>query len=63
MALGYFDRAEEAFLVAIQQAPGLRRGYEQLADLYENHMKRPALAETMRQTAVERIQTKTNDQT
>jgi predicted AlkP superfamily phosphohydrolase/phosphomutase/tetratricopeptide (TPR) repeat protein len=60
VGLGYFERAEEAFLVAIHQAPGLRRAYERLADLYETHMQQPAMAESIRQAAVERIRPASN---
>ena len=61
VALGYYERAEEAFLVALHQAPGLRSAYEQLAELYETHLEQPALADAMREAAAEILRSTPDD--
>jgi TolA-binding protein len=53
--LGHYQRAAEAYQVAVSQAPGMRRAHERLARLYEEHLGQPQRAEEHRRFAEEHI--------
>jgi tetratricopeptide (TPR) repeat protein len=53
--LGEYERAAEAYRVAIAQAPGMRRAHLRLAELYEHYLDEPVLAEKHRRFAQEHI--------
>jgi tetratricopeptide (TPR) repeat protein len=49
LQLGRVDRAVEAFRVALAQAPGMRVAHQRLAELYDDYLDEPMLAERHRQ--------------
>lgn len=59
MRLGKFERAAEAFEVAVAQQPGMRRVHEWLAELYRTHLDDPVQATAHLRFATERIETPT----
>jgi tetratricopeptide (TPR) repeat protein len=57
LSLGEYERAAEAYRVAVAQEPGMRRAHLRLARLYRDYLDEPSLAEDHRRFAEERIQT------
>ncbi len=56
-ALGIYDRAADAFNVAVTQAPGMRKAHKQLEYLYAWHLNQPAKAVEHQRFASDRIRT------
>lgn len=55
LRLGEYERAAEAYRVAVSQSPGMRLAHLRLVRLYRDYLDKPVLAEEHRRFAEERI--------